>query len=65
MPHIWFDIIPDGHAWIVRCEAQYVGRYRSQIEAFNVAVAEARKLKSAGQDAQVRILRDLDAGDGL
>ena len=65
MAHIWFDIIPDGHSWIVRREAQYFGRYFSQVEAFNVAVAEARRLKGEGRRAQVRILRDADNSDPL
>jgi hypothetical protein len=59
-----FDIVADGPCWVVRCQAAEYGRYRTQIAAFNAAVAEARKIKEAGRLAHVRVLRDGDAPKG-
>ena len=54
----WIDIIPDGASWLVRCQAAEYGRYRTQVQAFNAAVAEARKIKEAGRKVQVRVVRE-------
>ena len=59
-----FDIIPDGSSWVVRCRSAEYGRYRTQIQAFNAAVAEARKVKEAGRMAHVRVVREGDAPKG-
>jgi hypothetical protein len=59
-----FDIVPDGLFWVVRCQAAEYGRYRTQIQAFNAAVAEARKIKEAGRLAHVRVVREADAPKG-
>ena len=56
--HTNFDIFPDGTAWVVRCQSAEYGRYVSQIQAFNAAVSEARKTKSDGRLAHVRVMRD-------
>lgn len=59
-----FDIVPDGLFWVVRCQSAEYGRYRTQIQAFNAAVAEARKIKQAGRLAHVRVVREGDAPKG-
>ncbi len=53
-----FDVIAAENGWIVRCHSAIYGRFRTQSEAFNAAVAEARKIKEAGRMVQVRVLRD-------
>jgi hypothetical protein len=60
--HTWLDIIPDGAAWAVRCQSAQYGRYRTQAEAFNAAVAEARKFHELGRVVNVRVLRE-ESGD--
>jgi hypothetical protein len=60
----YFDIVPDGASWVVRCQAAEYGRFRSQIQAFNAAVAEARKVKETGRLVHVRVVRQGDAEDG-
>ena len=52
------DVVADGEAWIVRCQSALYGRFRSQQEAFNRAVAEARKIHDNGRMVQVRVLRE-------
>jgi hypothetical protein len=56
--HTNFDIFPDGPAWVVRCHSAEYGRYISQIQAFNAAVFEARKIKETGRLVHVRVMRD-------
>jgi hypothetical protein len=62
--HTCFDIVPDGTSWVVRCQSAEYGRYRTQIQAFNAAVAQARKIKEAGRQANVRVVRESDAPKG-
>ena len=62
--HTSFDIVPDGAFWVVRCQSAEYGRYRTQIQAFNAAVAEARKIKEAGRLAHVRVVRERNAPKG-
>ena len=57
----FFDIIPDGTSWVVRCQAAEYGRFHSQMQAFNAAVAEARKIKETGKLVHVRVVREGDA----
>jgi hypothetical protein len=52
----WFDVVPDGRFWVVRCRSIEHGRFPSQMAAFNAAVAEARKMKEEGRVAHVRVL---------
>lgn len=54
----YFDIIPDGASWVVRCQAAEYGRFHSQMQAFNAAVAEARRIKEAGRLVHVRVMRN-------
>ncbi len=49
--------IRDGNVWTVRSHSVDLGRFDTQMEAFGVAVSEARKLKQKGRPAQVRVLR--------
>jgi hypothetical protein len=62
---IWIDIIPDGAVWLVRCQSAEYGRYRTQVQAFNAAVAEARRIQETGRSAHVRVMRggEGQAGD--
>lgn len=61
---IWFDVMPDAGGWAVRCEQAHYGRYRTQSEALNVAVAEARKVKDTKRAVQVRVLREAPKEEG-
>jgi hypothetical protein len=54
----YFEITAEGPYWVVRCQAAEYGRFRSQIQAFNAAVAEARKIKEAGRMVHVRVVRN-------
>ena len=54
----WFEVIRDGNVWTVRSRSVDLGRFDTQMEAFGVAVSEARKLKQKGRPAQVRVLRN-------
>jgi len=54
----WFEVIRDGHVWTVRSRSVDLGRFDTQMEAFGVAIFEARKLKQKGRPAQVRVLRN-------
>lgn len=54
----YFEVIPDGVHWVVRCHSAEYGRFRTQVQAFNAAVAEARKVKDAGRMVQVRVVRE-------
>ena len=56
-----FEISPQGNFWVVRCQSAEYGRYVSQIQAFNAAVAEARKIKEAGRLVNVRVVREEDS----
>jgi hypothetical protein len=46
---------------VVRCQSAEYGRYVSQIQAFNAAVAEARKIKEAGRLVNVRVVSEEDS----
>jgi hypothetical protein len=59
-----FEIIPDGSSWVVRCQSAEYGRFRTQIQAFNAAVAEARKIKETGRMVNVRVVREGAAQPG-
>jgi hypothetical protein len=54
----YFEVIADGTHWVVRCQAAQYGRFRSQVQAFNAAVAEARKIKESGRLVHVRVVRE-------
>jgi hypothetical protein len=56
--HTNFDIFPDGAAWVVRCQSAEYGRYMSQMQAFNAAIGEARRIKGIGRLAHVRVMRE-------
>lgn len=58
MQQIWFDVMRENDGWVVRCQKVQYGRYRTQSEAFNVAVAEARKINDNIRMVYVRILRE-------
>jgi hypothetical protein len=58
MHQTWLNVVADGEAWIVHCGSALYGRFRTQQEAFNRAVAEARKIHGSGQTVQVRVLRE-------
>ena len=58
MQQIWFDVMVENGGWLVRCQKAHYGRYRTQSEAFNVAVAEARKIKDCKRMVHVRVLHD-------
>jgi hypothetical protein len=58
MQQIWFDVMSENGGWVVRCQAAHYGRYRTQKEAFNVAVAEARKIKDTKRMVYVRVLHE-------
>ena len=60
----YFEVIPDGVHWVVRCQSAEYGRFRTQAQAFNAAVAEARKVKDAGRMAHVRVVREGASRDG-
>ena len=54
----YFEVIPDGVHWVVRCHSAEYGRFRTQIQALTVAVSEARKVKDAGRMVHVRVVRE-------
>ncbi|HWK94904.1 MAG TPA: hypothetical protein VNR39_05740 [Pseudolabrys sp.] len=54
----WFEVVREGNAWVVRSQSVEYGRFWTEMEAFHVAVAQARALKSKGRRAQVRVVRD-------
>jgi hypothetical protein len=56
--HTNFDIFPEDNFWVVRCQSAEYGRYLTQNQAFNAAVAEARKIKDAGRLVNVRVVRE-------
>jgi hypothetical protein len=58
MHQIWFDVIRENIGWVVRCQQTQFGRYRTQSEAFNAAVVEARKIKDTKRLVHVRVLRE-------
>lgn len=58
MQQIWFDVIRENSGWVVRCQSVQYGRYRTQSEAFSVAVAEARKIKDHKRMVHVRVLHE-------
>jgi flagellar basal body rod protein FlgC len=58
MQQIWFDVIRENIGWVVRCQQTQFGRYRTQSEAFDAAVAEARKIKDTKRLVHVRVLRE-------
>ena len=60
---IWFDVIRENSGWVVRCQQVQFGRYRTQSEAFNVAVAEARKIKDTKRMVHVRVLHESSKDD--
>ncbi len=53
-----FEVAPEGKAWVVRFQAKVFGRYHTQKEAFDLAVAVARKLKEINRTAQVRVVHE-------
>ena len=61
---ICLDIIADEKAWVVRSKSAEFGRYRSQTQAFNAAVREARRIFENGQSCQVRVLHGQRATPG-
>jgi hypothetical protein len=54
----YLEVIPDGVHWVVRCHSAEYGRFRTQVQALNTAVAEARRIREAGRMARVRVVRD-------
>ena len=58
MQQIWFDVMRENEGWVVRCQKAHYGRYRTQSEAFSVAVAEARKIKDSKRIVHVRVLHE-------
>jgi hypothetical protein len=60
----YFEVIHDGPQWVVRCQAAEYGRFKSQVQAFNAAVSEARKIKDTGRIVHVRVVRDTEARAG-
>jgi hypothetical protein len=54
----WFDVVREGSVWVVRSQSAECGRFRTQMEAFGMAVLEARKVKESGHSAQVRVVRN-------
>ena len=54
----WFDVVKEGDRWVVRSQSAEYGRFDSQMDAFGLAVLEARKVKQSGRTAQVRVLRE-------